>query len=104
MTLLLAALAAVVSTAFWYNSSKRKEMKLGTLSLIYWGATLMWFVDAIVEYIELGAEFFTPEVADMLNDTYLGISVIVLGLIIWVVILLVKDPKGVVRATLFKKN
>ena len=39
----------------------------------------------------------------MLNDSYLGLSVVALGLIIWLVIVLIKDPKGVVKATLFKK-
>ena len=64
----------------------------------------MWLVDAIYEYIEIGAEFFTPAPADMLNDFYLGMSVVALGLIIWLVILLIKDPKGVVKAALFKKK
>ena len=40
----------------------------------------------------------------MLNDTFLGLSVVALGLIIWLVILLIKDPKGVVKAALFKKQ
>ena len=39
----------------------------------------------------------------MLNDTFLGLSVIALGLVIWTVVLLIKDPKGVVKAKLFKK-
>jgi hypothetical protein len=64
----------------------------------------MWLVDAIFEYSELGAEFFAPAPIDMLNDLYLGLSVVALGLIIWLVILLVKDPKGVVKATLFKRK
>lgn len=32
------------------------------------------------------------------------LSVVALGLIIWLVILLIKDPKGVVRSALFKKK
>ncbi|MFV0413929.1 MAG: hypothetical protein ACK5L3_11820 [Oscillospiraceae bacterium] len=40
----------------------------------------------------------------MINDLYLGLSVVALGLVIWLVILLVKDPKGVVRAALLKKG
>jgi len=47
---------------------------------------------------------FTPAPADMLNDLYLGLSVVALGLIIWIVILLIKDPRGIVKATLFKKK
>ncbi len=71
---------------------------------MYWGASLMWLIDAIFEYAELGAEYFTPEPLDMLNDLYLGLSVVALGLIIWLIILLVKDPKGVVKSALFKKH
>ena len=40
----------------------------------------------------------------MLNDFYLGLSVVALGMIIWIVYLLIKDPKGVVRASLAKKK
>ena len=64
----------------------------------------MWFIDAVFEYAEVGAEFFAPAPIDMLNDFYLGLSVVALGLVIWLVILLVKDPRGVVKAALFKKN
>jgi len=56
-----------------------------------------------VEYIELGAEFFTPASSDMLNDAFLGLSVVAFGLIIWIVILMVKDPLGVVRKTVLNK-
>lgn len=103
MTLLITAFAAIITTVLWYNHSE-SNMRLGALSLMYWGATLMWLVDAVVEYIEVGAEYFTPEAADMLNDAYLGLSVVALGLIIWLVIVLVKDPKNTVRKVLAKKN
>jgi len=64
----------------------------------------MWLVDAIFEYAELHAEYFTPAPADMLNDTFLGLTVVALGLIIWIVKLLITDPKGVIRWTLFQKE
>lgn len=64
----------------------------------------MWLVDAIFEYAELHAEYFTPVPMDMLNDFFLGLSVVALGLIVWLVVLLIKDPKGVVKATLLKKK
>ena len=51
----------------------------------------------------MGSEYFTPEISDMLNDTFLGFSVIALGLVVWTAVLLIKDPKGVVKAKLFKK-
>lgn len=103
MTLLIAVFAAVITTIIWYTNDKRSQLKLGTLTLMYWGASLMWMVDAVVEYIELGAEYFTPAPADMLNDAFLGLSVVAFGLIIWIVILMVKDPLGVVRKTILNK-
>lgn len=102
MTLLIAVFAAIITTIIWYTNDKRSELKLGTLTLMFVGASLMWFVDAVVEYIELGAEYFTLAPADMLNDTFLGLSVVAFGLIIWLVILLVKDPLKVVRKTIMR--
>ncbi len=104
MTLLTTVFAAIISTIVWYRSASRSEMRLGTLCLMYWGASIMWSVDAIFEYAELRADYFAPAAADMLNDLYLGLSVVALGLLIWLLILLVKDPKGVLRAALSKKN
>lgn len=97
MTLLITVFAAVISTVLWYTRTNG-DMKLGVLSLMFWGASLMWLVDAVVEYIELGAEYFTPAGADMLNDAYLGLSVVALGLVIWLVIVLIKDSKGKLRS------
>ncbi len=104
MTLLITVFAAIISTIVWYKGAPGNEMKVGPLCWMYWGASVMWFVDAVFEYAELGADYFTPAPIDMLNDLYLGLSVVALGLIIWLVMLLVKDPKGVVRAALFKKK
>ena len=104
MTLLVAVLAAIVSTLAWYTNEKREEMKLGFLSLMFWGASLMWFIDACFEYAELGAEYFTPAVEDMLNDFYLGLSVVALGLVIWLIYLVVKDPEGKIKAVLTRKK
>lgn len=102
MTLLITIFAAVISTVLWYAIDSTNKIKLGTLSLMYWGASLMWLVDAVFEYVEMGAEFFTPVPADMLNDAYLGISVTALGLVIWLVILLINDPKGVISRAVGK--
>lgn len=96
MTLLLTTFAAIITTVLWYTCTKN-DLKLGSLALMYWGAALMWLVDAVAEYIELGAEYFTPASADMLNDAYLGACVIALGLVIWLVSLLISDPRGIIR-------
>ena len=102
MTLLICVFAAVIATVKWYKS-ENNDMVLGPLCFIFWGASLMWLGDAVWEYAELHEKFFTPEPADMLNDAFLGLSVVV-ALIVWLVILLVRDPKGVVRKTLAKKK
>ncbi len=102
MTLLITIFAAIIATVKWYQA-KDDSLKIGTLALIYWGAGLMWTVDAIFEYIELKAEFFTPEAADMLNDAFLGFAAVALGLVIWLVMLLIKDPNGKLKAVLTKK-
>ena len=103
MTLLIAVFAAIISTIL-RNRRKDDTMKLGTLCFMYWGASLMWLGDAIFEYLELGAEYFTPAPTDMLNDAFLGLSVVALGMIIWLIILLIKDPRGSVRAALLKEK
>ena len=82
MTLLVSVFAAVITTVIWYRSAQRNELKIGTLCFMFWGASLMWLVDAIFEYAELKAAYFTPEPADMLNDLFLGLSVVALALVI----------------------
>ena len=101
--MLITVFAAVITTAVWYFSAKARGGMLGRLCLIYWGAAIMWTADAVAEYIELKSEFFTPAPADMLNDAFLGLSAVALGLMIWLVTVLVKDPKSVIRSALIKK-
>ncbi|MBR1423281.1 MAG: hypothetical protein IJ571_07575 [Ruminococcus sp.] len=103
MTLLITVFAAVISTALWYVKAPDSKMRLGTLSLMYWGASLMWLVDAVFEFVELKSEFFEPAPADMLNDAFLGLSAVALGLVVWIGIVLIKDPKNVIRGILVKK-
>ncbi len=103
MTLLITLFAAVIATALWYRSTPERDMKLGVLCWLYWGASIMWLVDAVTEYIELRDEFFTPPIEDLINDVYLGLSVVALGLVIWIIVLLVKDPSGRVKKALKKK-
>lgn len=103
MTLLITIVAAVIVSLVWYLSEKARKMKIGILLYMFWGASLMWFVDAVVEYLEVGAEFFTPAAKDMLNDTFLGLSVVALALAVWVVYMLIKDPMNVLRSENTKK-
>ena len=104
MTLLVTVFAAVISTAIWYKKAPDRSLRIGILCWMYWGASLMWLVDAVFEYAELKAAYFTPSLMDMANDLFLGLAVIALGLVIWIAALLVKDPKGVIRASLTGKK
>ncbi len=103
MTLLITVIAAVISTLVWYFCEKRDSYRLGTLTLMYWGASLMWLADFIFEYAELKADYFNQSFESILNDSLLGLTVVIIGLVIWLVILLVKDPNGVFEKKFTKK-
>lgn len=103
MTLLISIFAAIFATLIWYTKPSLRDLKIGALCWMFWGASLMWMVDAIFEFRELGAEYFTPAASDMVNDAFLGFSVVAFAMIIWMVIVLVKDPRGTVKAALTKK-
>ena len=91
--------AAVIATAVWYTHTRSSELKVGMLCWMFWGASLMWLVDAIFEFVELKEAFFNQPFADLLNDSILGLCAVALGLIAWLVVVFIKDPKG-----LFKKS
>ena len=97
MTLLISVFAAVIVTILWYTNQNARELKVGLLCYMLWGASLMWMVDALAEYRELKAAYFTPALEDMINDAFLGFSVVAFGLVIWVAYVLIKDPMNVVR-------
>ncbi len=104
MTLLISIIAAVISTFVWYRGMPENKYRTGILCWMFWGASIMWFTDAIYEYSELGALYFSPALEDMINDIFLGLSVVALGLVIWIVRLLILDPKGVIKGILSKKD
>ncbi len=96
MWLMMTALAAIITTVVWYVKAPEDKYKLGMLSLIYWGATLMWFIDHVMAYLMEGGEFFEMN----LDATLLGLSVIILALIVWIIVLLISDPKGIIKVVL----
>ncbi len=96
MFLILTALAAVITTVVWYANAPEDKYKVGMLSLFFWGATLMWLIDHVMAYLAEGGEFFELN----LDATMLGISVILLALIVWMLILVISDPKGALKTVL----
>ncbi len=84
MWLLLTAAAAIAATVGSRLGAPGDRYHLGFLALIYWGATLMWLVDHVIAYVEEGGPFFDLS----LQATWIGLSVLVLGLLMWVIRLL----------------
>lgn len=97
MTLAITVLVAVAFTLAWYVR-RDDDLCLGLPCLMFSGASLMWLVDAVAEYLQEGVAIFQPSGEQLANDAFLGVCVVAFGLVIWVVTLLVKDPRGRVRA------
>jgi peptidoglycan biosynthesis protein MviN/MurJ (putative lipid II flippase) len=93
MFLILTALAAVITTIIWYVRAPDDKYKVGLLSLFFWGATLMWLVDHVMAYINEGGEFFELN----LDATLLGVTVIIVALLVWEIVLLLSDPKRILK-------
>lgn len=85
MCLLITVLAAVIATIAWYVKIPNSPNKVGSLCLIYWGASLMWLVDAFFSLAE-GESFLKIS----LNDALLGLTVVLCGLVSWSSISLIK--------------
>jgi hypothetical protein len=94
MWLLITAFAAVLVTALWFLDAPADKYRLGFLSLIYWGATLMWLVDHVIAYVQEGGAFFEIDA----SATGLGLAVIILGLVIWLIRLVIADPERIARS------
>lgn len=90
MCLIITTFAAIISTIVWYAKAPDTTYKIGTLALMYWGASLMWLGDAIFS-VAGGEGFFDLS----LDDALLGIVIVMIGLIGWLIVLLSSDPKGV---------
>lgn len=88
MCLIITLLAAVVSTLIWYFNSNRKHLKLGTLTLMYWSASLMWTVDGIF-CIANGEPFLDLSG----NDALLGLVVVLCGTAAWALMLVTRNIK-----------
>ena len=86
MCLLITLFAAIIATIVWYVQIPNYRYKISTLGFIYWGASLMWLVDAFFCIAE-GEPFLDMSQ----NDALLGITIVLCGLLAWGTILLVKS-------------
>ncbi len=99
MTLLVISFAAIITTIIWYCSENARRLKVEILNYTYWGATMMFFVDAVFEYKEKGAAYFLPSINEMINDLFFGLSAIGLSLIVWIAVILFTDPYHIIKQT-----
>lgn len=92
MCLLITVLAAVTATIVWYARVPNDIYKVSTLCFMFWGASLMWLVDGFFSVAE-GEAFLDLS----LNDALLGFTVVLSALVLWVIMLLLRDPKKALR-------
>ena len=90
MTLIITAVAAIIVTIIRFaKPSLATRLHLGALALMYWGASLMWSVDGIASLVEGEAFVQLQDSAAMADDALLGASVVVLGVLAWLVVVFV---------------
>lgn len=78
MCLIITFVAGLIALTIWLLDKKRKNSKTGFLVLMYFGASLMWCVDGFFALAE-NEPFFNIS----LDDTYLGLTVITCGLLLY---------------------
>lgn len=90
MWLITTFIAAVTATLLWF--CLKKKYKLGFLSLMLWGATLMILVDHILGYE--GGKFLETETDGMIKSgTWLGIVMLIPVFFVWVGAILIPKFK-----------
>ncbi len=90
MWLIISCVAAIAATAAWSYAPKR--YKLGNLSLMLWGLTIMVFVDHVLGYE--GGPFIETETDGLIPDgTVLGVAMLIPVFIIWEIQLVIAKLK-----------
>ena len=90
MWLITTFIAALTATLLWFLL--KKKYKLGFLSLMLWGATIMIFVDHILGYE--GGEFLERETDGVIkNGILLGIVMLLPVFFIWFIAIFISKLK-----------
>jgi len=71
--------------------AENDKYMLKFLSVILWGSAIMVLVDHVMGYLMEGGEFI--EIST--EATILGFTMLLAALIIWEIVLMLKDPRGV---------
>jgi len=90
MWLITTLIAAIIATFLWYLL--KKKYKLGFLSLMLWGATIMILVDHLLGYE--GGKFLELETDGLIkNGSLMGIWMLIPVLLIWIIAILISRFK-----------
>jgi hypothetical protein len=91
MWLITTLVAAIGVTAVWFVVPKK--YKLGFLSLMLWGASIMILIDHIFGYE--GGEFIEMTTEGMItNGTVLGIAMLIPIFMIWEIYVIISLRRG----------
>jgi len=91
MWLITTFIAALTATLLWFLL--KKKYKLGFLSLMLWGATIMILVDHLLGY--KGGNFLEVETDGMIKSgTLLGIAMLIPIIFIWLIAIFISKLKG----------
>lgn len=86
MWLVTTALLAAISTLF--AAILRGRYELGTLSLMFWGATLMIFIDHLIGWWREGGPFLEVETEGWVSSgAMLGLLMAVPVIVCWAILL-----------------
>jgi hypothetical protein len=91
MWLITTFIAALFVTAVGFFAPKK--YKLGTLSMMLWGAAVMIFIDHVLGYE--GGEFLEMQTDGLItNGVVLGIAMLIPIFTIWEIMVLISKRKG----------
>ena len=96
MWLITTLISALIATLLWYLL--KKKYKLGFLSLMLWGATIMILVDHLLGYE--GGQFLELETDGLVRSgVLLGILMLIPVFIIWLIALFIPKLKNHFKKT-----
>ncbi len=91
MWLITTLVAAIGATAMWFFAPKK--YKLGFLCMMLWGASIMIFIDHVINYKD--GEFIEMTTEGMLtNGTVLGIAMLIPIFMIWEIFVIISLRRG----------
>lgn len=98
MLLIFFILFTSISGLLWYRTRDSNRYRLDILTLICGGALIMFFIDSLYSYLEEGIFIeFTVETFT------LSIILILSAIILWLIILVIKNYQDILKQDILKK-